>query len=276
MIRRLFRTFLFIVLIFFSTSCANSPQKEIKPKKIISLNKLYKAAYASFENGKYNEALELFQKVENDYSYTEWASKALLMRSYIYYDSSRYLDALANIQKFKTRYAGSKDLAYAEYLIAMCLFEQIGIVSLSQENTKLALKQFKKIIEKYPNSIFVEDSKFKIDLLVEQLAGKEMYLARYYMEREKWVPALYRLNNIYKNYQTTIYIEEALHRLVEINYKIGNIESAKKYASILGYNFNNSDWYKKTYNLIEKKNYSIYKKKEKKNFKEKFLQLIRN
>ena len=276
MIRRLFRTFLFIVLIFFSTSCANSPQKEINPKKIISLNKLYKAAYASFENGKYNEALELFQKVENDYSYTEWASKALLMRSYIYYDSSRYLDALANIQKFKTRYAGSKDLAYAEYLIAMCLFEQVGIVSLSQENTKLALKQFKKIIEKYPNSIFVEDSKFKIDLLVEQLAGKEMYLARYYMKRQKWVPALYRLNNIYKNYQTTIYIEEALHRLVEINYKIGNIESAKKYASILGYNFNNSDWYKKTYNLIEKKNYSIYKKKEKKNFKEKFLQLIRN
>lgn len=183
---------------------------------------------------------------------------------------------MANIQKFKTRYAGSKDLAYAEYLIAMCLFEQVGIVSLSQENTKLALKQFKKIIEKYPNSIFVEDLKFKIDLLVEQLAGKEMYLARYYMEREKWVPALYRLNNIYKNYQTTIYIEEALHRLVEINYKIGNIEFAKKYASILGYNFNNSDWYKKTYNLIEKKNYSIYKKKEKKNFKEKFLQLIRN
>ena len=276
MISRLLRSFLFIALVFFTTSCANSPQKEIKPKKIVSLNKLYQAAYTSFENGKYNEALELFQKVENDYSYTEWASKALLMRSYIYYDSSRYLEALANIQKFKTRYAGSKDLAYAEYLIAMCLFEQIGIVSLSQENTNLALKQFKKIIEKYPNSIFVDDSRFKIDLLIEQLAGKEMYLARYYMEREKWVPALYRLNNIYKNYQTTIYIEEALHRLVEINYKIGNIESAKKYASILGYNFNNSNWYKKSYNLIEKKNYSIYKKKEKKSFKEKFLQLIKN
>lgn len=276
MISRLFRSFLFIALVFFTTSCANSPQKEIKPKKIVSLNKLYQAAYTSFENGKYNEALELFQKVENDYSYTEWASKALLMRSYIYYDSSRYLEALANIQKFKTRYAGSKDLAYAEYLIAMCLFEQIGIVSLSQENTNLALKQFEKIIEKYPNSIFVDDSRFKIDLLIEQLAGKEMYLARYYMKREKWVPALYRLNNIYKNYQTTIYIEEALHRLVEINYKIGNIESAKKYASILGYNFNNSNWYKKSYNLIEKKNYSIYKKKEKKSFKEKFLQLIKN
>ena len=198
------------------------------------------------------------------------------MRSYIYYDSSRYLEALASLQKYKTRYAGSKDLAYAEYLIAMCLFEQIGIVSLSQENTNLALKQFKKIIEKYPNSIFVDDSRFKIDLLIEQLAGKEMYLARYYMKRQKWVPALYRLNNIYKNYQTTIYIEEALHRLVEINYKIGNIESAKKYASILGYNFNDSDWYKKSYNLIEKKNYSIYKNKEKKSFKEKFLQLIRN
>ena len=276
MIGTFFRIFLFILLIFSTISCTNNIQTEIKPKKIIDLNKLYKAAYTSFESGKYNEALELFQKVESDYSYTEWASKALLMRSYIYYESSRYLDALANLQKFKTRYAGSKDLAYAEYLMAMCLFEQVGLVSLSQENTNLALKQFKKIIEKYPNSIFVDDSRFKIDLLIEQLAGKEMYLARYYMEREKWVPALYRLNNIYKNYQTTIYIEEALHRLVEINYKIGNIESAKKYASILGYNFNDSDWYKKSYNLIEKKNYSIYKNKEKKSFKEKFLQLIRN
>jgi len=276
MIGTFFRIFLFILLIFSTISCTNNIQTEIKPKKIIDLNKLYKAAYTSFESGKYNEALELFQKVESDYSYTEWASKSLLMRSYIYYDSSRYLEALASLQKYKTRYAGSKDLAYAEYLIAMCLFEQIGIVSLSQENTNLALKQFKKIIEKYPNSIFVDDSRFKIDLLIEQLAGKEMYLARYYMKRQKWVPALYRLNNIYKNYQTTIYIEEALHRLVEINYKIGNIESAKKYASILGYNFNDSDWYKKSYNLIEKKNYSIYKNKEKKSFKEKFLQLIRN
>ena len=276
MIGTFFRIFLFILLIFSTISCTNNIQTEIKPKKIIDLNKLYKAAYTSFESGKYNEALEFFEKVENDYSYTEWASKALLMRSYIYYESSRYLDALANLQKFKTRYAGSKDLAYAEYLMAMCLFEQVGLVSLSQENTNLALKQFKKIIEKHPNSIFAEDSRFKIDLLLEQLAGKEMYLARYYMNREKWVPALYRLNNIYKNYQTTIYIEEALHRLVEINYKIGNIESAKKYASILGYNFNDSDWYKKSYNLIEKKNYSIYKKKEKINFKKKFLQLIRN
>ena len=266
--------FLILFLIFFAISCTGSKQEEIKPKKIISLDRLYKAAYQNFETGKYNEALELFKKVESDFSYTDWASRSLLMRSYIYYDSARYIDALTNLQSFKTRYAGSKDIPYAEYLIAMCLFEQINFVALSQENTKLALGQFEKIIKEYPNSIFAEDAKFKIDLLYEQLAGKEMYIARYYMKRNKWLPALYRLNNIYKNYQTTIYIEEALHRLVEINYKIGNISLAKKYAVILGYNFNDSDWYKKSYNIVSEKKYEI--KNNKNSFKEKLIQLIKS
>ena len=146
---------------------------------------------------------------------------------------------------------------------------------MSQENTDLALRQFEKIILNYPNSGYATDAKFKIDLINEQLAGKEMYIARYYAKREKWLPALYRLNNVFKNYQTTIFIEEALHRLVEIHYIIGNIDTAKKYASILGYNYNDSDWYKKSYNIIEGTNILMDKTKQKKSLKERLKKLIR-
>lgn len=196
------------------------------------------------------------------------------MRSYIYYDSSEYIAALTNLQKFKKRYAGNDNYVYAEYLIALCLFEQINFASLSQENTELALKQFEKIIKNYPNTKYATDSKFKIDLINEQFAAKEMYLARYYIKRERLLPAMYRLNNIVNNYQTTIFIEEALHRLVEINYYIGNIKSAKRYAAILGYNYNDSDWYKKSYNIVEGTNIPIEKQKTKKNFKEVLKELI--
>lgn len=267
-----------IILIIFSLilvfSCSTNKKKTLAIKEVPPLDKLYKSAYENFEKGNYQLADDLFKQVEKDYSYTIWAPKSLLMRSYIYYDSSEYIAALTNLQKFKKRYAGNDNYVYAEYLIALCLFEQINFASLSQENTELALKQFEKIIKNYPNTKYATDSKFKIDLINEQFAAKEMYLARYYIKREKLLPAMYRLNNIVNNYQTTIFIEEALHRLVEINYYIGNIESAKRYAAILGYNYNDSDWYKKSYNIVEGTNIPIEKQKTKKNFKEVLKELI--
>ncbi len=238
------------------------------------MQKLYTEAYNSFKNNDYNQAVVLFEMVEKDYSYTEWAPQALLMRSYMYYESGDYITALTNLQRFKQRHSGSKDLQYVEYLIGICMFEQINIAALSQENTELALRQFNKIILNYPNSSYATDAKFKIDLINEQKAGKEMYLARYYAGKGKWLPTLYRLNNVFKDYQTTIFIEEALHRLVEIHYKIGNVQTAKKYASILGYNYNDGDWYKKSYNIIEGINIALEKAKQKKSLKERLKQLI--
>jgi len=274
----MFRKCLNIILIIFTLilafSCSANKKKTIEVKEVPPLDKLYKSAYENFENGNYQLADELFKKVEKDYSYTIWASKSLLMRSYIYYDSNEYIAALTSLQKFKKRYPGNENFEYAEYLIALCLFEQINFASLSQENTELALKQFEKIIKNYPKSKYATDSKFKIDLINEQFAAKEMYLARYYIKRGKLLPAIYRLNNILNNYQTTIFTEEALHRLVEINYYIGNLESAKKYAAILGYNYNDSDWYKKSYNIVEGKNLPLEKQKAKKNFKEVIKKLI--
>ena len=265
--------FLVFSLIVFN-SCTSNDKIKIEPKVKIELEVLYKQALINFQNGNYNDSLTLFEKVEKDYSYTEWAPKALLMRSFIYYETASYIPALINLKKFKSRYSGHKNIDYAEYLIAICMFEQINFVALSQEPTELALKQFKKIISDYPKSNYVNDARFKIDLINEQLAAKEMYLARYYSKRDKWVPALYRLNIVLEKYQNTIFIEEALHRLVEINFKLGNINSAKKYAAILGYNYNSSDWYKKYYKILNEKNIEIEKNKEKKTLKEKIKQII--
>ena len=272
-----FYKYLLIISLFFFYSCS-SKEKTIfaEPKKSIPLEKLYAAAYQNFESNKYQDAIELFEEVEKNYSFnTEWASKSLLMRGYIYYEVSRYVESLEILKKFKTRYAGSKNMDYVEYLIAMCLFEQINIISLSQESTLLAERQYKKIISKYPLSKYAEDSKFKLDLIQDQLAGKEMYVGRYYAKREKWLPALVRFNRVVKLYDTTAYVEEALHRLVEIHYKLGNIPAARKYASILGYNYNDSDWYKKSYNIVENKNLSIKKEKKKKSLKESLKKIIK-
>ena len=267
-------TIILILASFFLINCSSKNENLIKPKKTIPLELLYKEAYKNFEQGKYQDAVELFQEVEKNYGYTEWAAKALLLKSYIYYDSSRYVEALENLKNFKKLYSGNPELAYVEYLIAICLFEQINISARDQTNTRLSFQQFNKVIKNYPNTPYAEDLKLKLDLINDQLAGKEMYVARYYQKREKWLAALKRLTNILEKYQTTIYIEEALHRMVEIHYKIGNIEAAKKYASILGYNFNDSDWFKKSYTIVVDKDFVVQQKNTKKTLREKLKALI--
>jgi len=267
-------TIILILTSFFLINCSSKNENLIKPKKTIPLELLYKEAYKNFEQGKYQDAVELFQEVEKNYGYTEWAAKALLLKSYIYYDSSRYVEALENLKNFKKLYSGNSELAYVEYLIAICLFEQINISARDQTNTRLSFQQFNKVIKNYPNTPYAEDLKLKLDLINDQLAGKEMYVARYYQKREKWLAALKRLTNILEKYQTTIYIEEALHRMVEIHYKIGNIEAAKKYASILGYNFNDSDWFKKSYTIVVDKDFVVQQKNTKKTLREKLKALI--
>ena len=277
MFQKFFYKYLLIAIFIFAYGCS-SKNKTIfaEPKTAIPLEKLYAEAYQNFKSNKYQDAIELFEEVEKNYSFnSEWASKSLLMRGYIYYEVAKYVESLEILKKFKIRYAGNKNMDYVEYLMAMCIFEQINFIALSQENTLLAEKQFKKIILNYPTSQYADDSKFKLDLIQDQLAGKEMYIARYFIKREKWGPALVKLNKIIKYYETTVYIEEALHRLVEIHYKLGNIPAARKYASILGYNYNDSDWYKKSYNIVENKNLPIEKEKQKKSLKEKLKKIIK-
>ena len=272
------RTIKYILTIFFCFFIFNcsfkKEEKILKKSKILPLEIIYKEAYKNFENGNYQQSVEFFSKIESDYSYTPWAPKALLMKAYIYYDSSKYLEAIENLQKFKKIYSTSSYLSYAEYLISICLYEQINVPERDQSTTELVLLNFKNYIKKYPKTDYTEDIKLKLDLVYDVLANKEMIIARYYQKRGKWLAALKRLSNILENYQKTIFIEEALHRMVEINYKIGNISSAKKYASILGYNFNDSDWFKKSYIIVNNRDFVIQKSKIKKGLKDKLKALI--
>ena len=264
----------FFIFLFIFVSCSKDVKKIEKPKKIIEVNKLFNLASANFEEGKNNDALKQFLLVYSNYGYTKFASRSLLMAAYIYYESGSYYEAAEMLQKFRKLYPVHKHMDYVDYMISLCAYEQIELASKDQTKAIQALENFKKIMKKHPNSIYTEDIQLKIDLVYDQLAAKEMYTARFYMKRGKWLASLIKLNNIVEKYSTTIFIEEALHRLVEIHYRIGNIDTAKKYASILGYNFNDSDWYKKTYKVINYQDYLKKAKNQKKTFKQKLKALI--
>jgi len=260
---RLKKTSAFLLILLLIFSCSSSEDKTLitPPKEKVSLLKLYSVAMDDFNNNNPIGAIEKFKRVEKDYSYTEWAPRSVLMLAYIYYETSRCSDAESTIERYIKYYPNNAERVYAEYLKGMCYFEEVSDFSKDQEKTLKALDQFKLIIKTYPETEYAVDAKFKLDLLNDLLAGKEMYVARYYMNKQKWAAAISRLTTIIEKYQTTIYIEEALYRLVEIYHKLGLEEDANKAAAILGYNFNTSEWYKKSYLLVST-NQTVLPKKD--------------
>ena len=270
--------YLIIVLFFFTlVNCKGNKSENLvtKPEKVPELEVLFGSALNYYNEGKYRNALKLFKKVETRYSFSDLAPRATLMITYIYYQNSDYFNTLKFARKFQTLYPKNENIAYIDFLIAMTFYEQVQIVARDQTYTKAALKEFKNIIEKYPNSKYAKESRLKIDLIDEQLAGKHMYLARFYMKKSKWISAIRRLNIILEDYPETIYTIETLHRLVEIYYKLGNVTLAKKYAATLGYNFNDSDWYKKTYKVIVDQNYEPDTKKTKIKLRDKIKNILK-
>jgi len=253
--------FIFFILIIFLSSCSSDKKITVNPpKEKISLPKLYSFAMDDLNRGNAEGAIEKFKVVEKDYSFTEWAPKATLMVAYAYYSVNRCTDSIMTLDRYIKFYPENQDRVYAEYLKGVCFFEEISDVSKDQEKTHRALKQFNYLMSTYPKTDYADDARYKIDLLNDNLAGKEMYIARYYMNKEKWTAALIRLQTVIEKYQTTIYVEEALHRMVEIYYKLGLNEEAKKTASILGHNYNRGDWYKKSYSLVVDKDFKAVKK----------------
>ncbi len=271
----MFKKTLYIFFIFLFLLSCSKKNKIQKPEKLPPVNILYSQAINYFEQGKWSESIQLFSKIEISYAFTDYAPKASLMITYIYYESGELVKTLTNAKRFKKNYPTHKNLDYVDYIIGLSMYEEINVGSKDPTNARLALKQFKRMQRLYPKSVYSDDVKNKIYLIQEQLAAKEMYIAKYYMERSKWLSAIKRLKLILENYENTIYVKEALHRLVEIYYKLGNVAEAKKYASILGYNFNESDWYKKSYKIIVDKDYEIEKKNSKKSLKEKIIKLLK-
>jgi len=220
---------------------------------------IYKEAVEAMNSGDYFFASKKFTEAEGILPQIEFSAKASLMSSYCLYLINFYPEATANLERFIKQYSADKNIAYAHYLIAITLYEQIlderkDIKPLTTSKEKI---QF--FLQNYPDTEYALDLKFKLNLINNQLAAKEMYIAKYYINTQKWIPAINRLKVIVNDYSETVFIEEALHRLVEVYYRVGLIEEAKVAAAILGYNYNSSEWYSKTY-MILNKSYKLPKK----------------
>ena len=270
---------LFIVFFLTLSGCNSFKEDDDnlikRPEIVPPVNKLYSDAIREYNAGKSRGALKLFQLIETNYSYSNFAPKSKIFSIFIYFENSDYYNSLKYAEQFKKIYPLDKNTDYVDFIIALNFYEQVQTQSRDQTYTIAAKKKFNEIIKKYPqDNKYVLESKYKIDLLNEQLAGKQIYIARFYMNKSKWIPAIKRLNIVINDYPTTIYSIEALHRLVEIYYKLGNLKLAKKYASILGYNFNDSEWYKKTYKLVGDKNYKEINKKSKISIRDKLKKFL--
>ena len=259
------------------TSCANN-DKEISLIQEINqedeMIQAYNDGVKALEKNDTFFAAKKFLEAELLYPQSEWASKSSLMASYAYYIEGNYSEVIYNLERFLKTYPKNKRLDYVYYLMGLSYYENIEGEKKDLKPLIEAKKKFSYVIDSYPNTDFAFDSKFKIDLINDIMASKEMYLGRHYIKKEKWVAAINRFKNILNDYDTTIYAEEAIHRLVEIHYKIGLEGEAKKYASLLGYNYLSSEWYKKTYTIFSKEYKVSEIKNEKKSLKEKFKKLF--
>ena len=266
----------FSLLIIFIIIIACSKKEE----QITTLNKkslddqmieVYNQAMEEFQKGDVIYAGKKFSEAELLYPQSIWAPRAVLMSAYGFYSQGYYRDAINDLERFLIKYKFHPQTDYAYYLLALCHYDQIVDERKDFNEILLAKKYFELIIKDYPNTDYSLDSQFKLELIIEIMASKEMYLARYYIEREKWIPAINRFKTVVEIYENTIFIEEALHRLVELNYKIGLEDEAKKYATVLGYNYQSSEWYDQTYKIFNK-NYKKISKKKTANKKNKFIQ----
>ena len=259
MYQKIAYSFLIIILIL---SC--SKKKELELNIPVSAEKsfeIYKEAVASLNRGDYFYASKKFSEAEAILPQIEFSAKASLMSSYCLYIINFYPEATANLERFINQYPADKNIAYAHYLIAISLYEQILDEKKNIEPLLQSKEKIQYFLQNFPDTEYALDLKFKLDLVNTQLAAKEMYVAKYYITTQKWIPAINRLKFIVNDYSDTVFIEEALHRLVEVYYRVGLIEEAKAAAAILGYNYNSSEWYSQSYKILNK-SYKIKKKSE--------------
>ena len=250
--------FLIIFFIIFS-SCAQDEKKISKIKEIDQNQEMissYQEAYEALDKNDTYFAAQKFLEAELLFPQSVWAPKSALMAAYSYYLQNYYAEALSNLKRYLKTYPTDDNHAYAHYLIGMCYYETIEDEKRDSKPLIQAKTKFQLIVNDYPSTDFAIDAKFKLGLIEEILASKEMYLGRHYIKKEKWIPAINRFKYVLEKFDQTIFVEEAIHRLVEINYKIGLIEESKKYASLLGYNYLSSEWYKKSYKIFNQ-DYSL-------------------
>ena len=274
--------FLFLILSFNISCSKDTVKKSVINEKSLDLQVLeaYEEGVKSLESGDVLFAAKKFNEAEILFPQSDWAPKSALMAAYSYYTQDYYEDAIAELIRFTKVYPNHKNLDYAYYLLANSYYEQIVDEKKDLQSILDAKKSFIVVMTNYPNTDYALDSEFKVDLINDTLASKEMYIGRYYFEKKKWIPAIKRFRTVIDDFETTIYTEEAIHRLVEIHYILGLKNEAEKYANLLGYNYQSSMWYEKSYAVFNKsyeKNKKDNLKKEKnknKNILKKFKSLL--
>ena len=261
-------------------SCSKDKKVVYQQSEKLDPFTIYKEGLEAFEINDFFYASKKFSEAELNFENVDFAAKSAIMSSFSLYGINFYTDALENLERYLKKYPSDKFVIYAHYLIAIIYFEQISDEKKDLEPLIKANNKIDFFIKTYPNSEYAIDLKFKKDLIQNQLAAKELFVARFYISTKKWVPAINRLKTIVNDYDQTIFIEEALHRLVEINYHLGLEDEANKYAKILGYNYNSSEWFEQSYKILNKdykikKNKDFLKSKSEKSFIDKILKKIR-
>ena len=256
---------LLLSLSIFLTSCNKEKKISVINEDDINLQmiSLYEEGYEELLNGDILYAANKFNEAESIFPQSEWAPMASLMAAYAYYSQDYYFEAIDQIESYMKKYPNHINMDYAHFILAMCYYENIVDEKRDLQPLLKSKKEFELIITEYPNTDFALDAKFKLELIEDRLAGKEMFVARHYLKSKKWIPAINRFKTILENYETTVYVEEALYRLVEINYRLGLIDESKKYANLLGYNYGSSEWYKASYKIFNEDYIYDYKKVKK-------------
>ena len=276
-----FRLVLILGIIFTLFSC--SKEKEVyEPTKKVNPYVLYEEGLEAFDRNDFFFASKKFSEAELNFEKVELAAKSSIMSSFSLYGINFYDDAIENLKRYLKNYPSDKNVIYAHYLLAIIYFEQISDEKKDLKPLLLADEKIDFFIKTYPDTDYSIDLKFKKDLIQNQLAAKELFVAKYYITTKKWVPAIKRLKIIVEKYDQTVFIEEALHRLVEIHYHLGIEKEAKYYANILGYNYNSSEWFEQSYKVLNK-DYKIKNKRldkaeitnKEKNFFKKIIEMIK-
>ena len=243
-----------LALAFCMSVAVGCSSKDAAPPEDLPAEELYSRGQAAMEAANFEEAAKSFEEVERQHPYSQWATRGQIMAAYSYYEANKYEESVGAAERFIELHPGHKDVPYAYYIVGICYYEQISDVGRDQDFTRKSMDAFNELIRRFPESDYARDARLKIDLANDHLAGKEMEIGRYYQRRKQWLAAINRFRSVIERYQTTTHVPEALHRLVECYLALGVPEEAQSAAAVLGYNYPGSEWYQRSYALLEGQN----------------------
>ncbi|MDB5432880.1 MAG: outer rane assembly lipoprotein YfiO [Caulobacter sp.] len=235
------------------SACAGKHKKPVLRYQERPVELLYATGADRLDHHAWSEAVDYFREVERQHPYSEWARRAVLMTAYAHYQANQYSDAIEDADRFLSLYPGNPSAVYAYYLKAICYFEQITDVGRDQGYTEQALAGLRDVVTRYPRSEYAADARLKIDMVNDQLAGKEMAVGRYYLREGQTLAAIGRFRTVVDKYQTTTHTPEALYRLVEAYLTLGLTDEARRNGAVLGFNFPGDPWYSDAYKLLTSK-----------------------